>query len=156
MRTSLLAASAAVLLLSGGAASAAPDLHKDGMTLKEIQSWLLESGYKAELKKDDGEGYISSSAEGVSFEVYPNDCREGRCASMQMVAAFNVKTKLKAEKANEWNSAKRYVDCYIDDEGDPWFTYDINVSPGGTRAALDDNFSVWLSFLPDIKEHIGW
>ena len=75
---------------------------------------------------------------------------------MQMVAAFNVKTKLNAEKANEWNSAKRYVDCYIDDEGDPWFTYDINVSPGGTRASLDDDFSDWLSFLPDIKEHIGW
>ena len=156
MRTSLLAVSAAVLLLSGGAASAAPEPHNDGMTLKEIQSWLLESGYKAELKKDDGEGYITSSAEGVSFEIYPNDCRQDRCASMQLVAAFNVKQKLNAEKANEWNSGKRYVDCYIDDEGDPWFTYDINVSPGGTRAALDDNFSVWLSFLPDIKEHIGW
>lgn len=156
MRTSLLAASAAALLLSAGAASAAPELHKDGMTVKEIQAWLLESGYKAELKKDDGEGYVSSSAEGVSFEVYPNDCNAGRCASMQMVAAFNVKTKLNAEKANEWNSAKRYVDCYIDDEGDPWFTYDINVSPGGTRASLDDDFGVWLSFLPDIKEHIGW
>lgn len=156
MRTSLLAVSDAVLLLSGGAASAAPEPHNDGMTLKEIQSWLLESGYKAELKKDDGEGYITSSAEGVSFEIYPNDCRQDRCASMQLVAAFNVKQKLNAEKANEWNSGKRYVDCYIDDEGDPWFTYDINVSPGGTRAALDDNFSVWLSFLPDIKEHIGW
>lgn len=154
MRTSLIAASAAVLVLSGGAASAQP--HKDGMTVKEIQAWLLESGYKAELKKDDGEGYISSSAEGVSFEVYPNDCRQGRCASMQMVAAFNMKEKLTAQKANEWNAAKRYVDCYIDNEGDPWFTYDINVSPGGTRAALDDNFSVWLSFLPDIKQHIGW
>ena len=156
MRTSLLAAGAAVLLLSGGAASAAPEPHKDGMTLKEIQAWLLESGYKAELKTDDGEGYITSAAEGVRFEVYPNDCRKGRCASMQMVAAFNVKDKLDAQKANAWNSAKRYVDCYIDDEGDPWFTYDINVSPGGTRAALDDNFSIWLSFLPDIKQHIGW
>ena len=44
MRTSLLAASAAALLLSAGAASAAPELHKDGMTVKEIQAWLLESG----------------------------------------------------------------------------------------------------------------
>ena len=75
-----------------GAASAAPELHKDGMTVKEIQAWLLESGYKAELKKDDGEGYVSSSAEGVSFEVYPNDCNAGRCASMPTGgAAFSTR-----------------------------------------------------------------
>ena len=57
---------------------------------------------------------------------------------------------------NAWNSGKRFVDCFLDDEGDPWFTYDINLSPGGTREALDDNFGVWLSFLPDMKDVAGW
>lgn len=156
MRACLLAVTVAALALGVAPASAA-ELHKDGMTVKEIQAWLMESGYKAEVTKgSDGDEYIQSSADGVSFEVYPNDCNKGRCASMQMSAAFDVKEKLSAEKANVWNAGKRYVDCYIDDEGDPWFTYDINVSPGGSRAALDDNFGVWLSFLPDIKEHIGW
>ncbi|KQW68189.1 hypothetical protein ASE17_06965 [Phenylobacterium sp. Root77] len=155
MKSCLLAATLAVLSLSANSALAA-EPHKDGMTVKEIQSWLMESGYKAEIEKGDSGEYIRSSSDGVSFEVYPNDCRKDRCASVQLVAAFDLDVKMTADKANAWNSEKRYVDCYIDDEGDPWFTYDINVSPGGTRAALDDDFGVWLSFLPDIKAHIGW
>ena len=56
---------------------------------------------------------------------------------------------------NGWNSEKLYIDCFVDEEGDPWFTYDVNLSPGGTRDALDDAFAVWLSFVPDMQSMIG-
>ena len=152
---SLLVAAVAACVLVGGSAQATP-LHADGMTLKEVQTWLLDSGYKAEKAKDKDDEYLKSAADGVTFEVHMYDCKKDRCASIQMIAGFDLDQKLSMEKVNDWNSGKRFVDCFIDEEGDPWFTYDINLSPGGTREALDDNFGVWLMFLPDMKEMAGW
>jgi len=151
----LAAGLAAAALVFGGEATA-KDLPKGGLTAKEVQAWLFESGYQAELDKDGDEPFIKSAADGVNFEVHLYDCEKDRCASIQLTAGFDVKDKMSVDEANAWNSDKRYVDCFIDEEGDPWFTYDINLSPGGTRESLDDDFQVWLSFLPDMKSHIGW
>ncbi|WP_162257138.1 YbjN domain-containing protein [Phenylobacterium sp. Root700] len=155
MRALLLAASVAALVGLGDAQ--AVEFHKDGMTAKEVQSWLTDSGYKAEMAKDtDGDSYLKSASDGVSFDVHLYDCKKDRCASMQFIAGFDLDEKLELAKVNTWNEGKRYVDCFLDDEGDPWFTYDANVSPGGSREALDDDFAVWLSFVPDMKELAGW
>ena len=127
------------------------------MSVKEVQSWLIDAGYKAELAKDNqGDSYLKSATDGVGFEVHFYDCKKDRCASIQFIAGFDIDGKLDMAKVNEWNDGKRYVDCFIDDEGDPWFTYDVNLSPGGTREALDDEFALWLGFVPDMKTHIGW
>lgn len=144
--------SAAALALPASAAN----LPSGGMTPKEVHAWLIESGYEAELATAGDEPYIKSSAEGVNFEVHVYDCKAERCASIQFTAGFDIDGKLTTDQANDWNSDKRYVDCFIDEEGDPWFTYDANLSPGGTREALDDSFAVWLSFLPDMKSLVGW
>jgi hypothetical protein len=156
MKAHLLAASVAVMACLGGGAGAA-EMHKDGMTAKEAQAWLSESGYRAELAKDDeGDAYVKSASDGVNFELHLYDCKQDRCASMQFIAGFDLDAKLELEKVNAWNGGNRYVDSFTDDEGDPWFTYDANLSPGGSRAALDDDFAVWLSFIPDMKELAGW
>ena len=60
---SLFAAAAAACILAGGAAQAGP-LHADGMSVKEVQTWLLDSGYKAEKAKDGEEEYLRSAADG--------------------------------------------------------------------------------------------
>lgn len=156
MKAHLFVASVAALFCLGGGVQAA-EFHKDGMTAKEVQAWLSESGYRAELAKDDeGESYVKSASDGVNFDAHLYDCKKDRCASMQFIAGFDMDTKLELAKINAWNSDKRYVDGFIDDEGDPWFTYDLNLSPGGSREALDDDFAVWLSFIPDMKELAGW
>jgi hypothetical protein len=149
------AAAVAVMCLAGGAQAA--DLHKDGLTFKEVQAWLDREGFKASVEGEGEDAFLSSeSAEGVKFEVHFYDCVKDRCTSMQFSGGFDLKDAMTPAKANEWNSAKRYVKCFIDDEGDPWFTYDVNLSPGGTQEALDDEFALWLSFLPDVVEFIGW
>lgn len=156
MKAYLFAASVAVLAGLGGGVQAA-EFHKDGMTAKELQAWLFESGYRAELAKDDeGDAYVKSASDGVNFDAHLYDCTKDRCASMQFIAGFDMAGKLEFAKMNTWNASKRYIAGHIDDEGDPWFTYDVNLSPGGSRAALDDDFAVWLSFLPAMKEMAGW
>ncbi|HEY9233758.1 MAG TPA: YbjN domain-containing protein [Phenylobacterium sp.] len=146
---------AAACVLAGSASAAG--LPGGGMTARELQAWLTESGYEAELDRgEDGDPYLKAVADGVNFEVHLYDCKGERCASMQLTAGFDVDGKIGVDRANGWNTENRYLDCYVDDEGDPWFTYDINLSPGGTREALDDNFAIWLSFVPDMKAMAGW
>lgn len=156
MRFPMFAAAAlAAMCLSGGAQAA--DLHKDGVTFKEVQTWLEKQDFKTEVKGDKDDPFLSTETEdGVKFEVHFYDCETSRCTSIQLSGGFDLKDAMNASKINEWNAAKRYVKGYVDDEGDPWFTYDVNVSPGGTQEALDDEFAVWLSFMPDIVEFIGW
>jgi hypothetical protein len=156
MKTRLLAALAAALTCLAGAAGAA-DLPKGGMSVKEVQAWLIESGYKAALAKDSqGDASLKSETSGVSFDIHFYDCEKDRCASLQFIAGFDLDEKLDMAKVNAWNDSKRYVNCFLDDEGDPWFTYDVNLSPGGTREGLDDELAIWIGLVPDMKAHIGW
>lgn len=156
MRHHLLAAMAAVLISLAGAAEAR-DVPKGGLTYNEISAWLGAGGYSVESKKNDsGRAYFQTKAGEVMFEVWPYDCKEGRCASVQFIAGFDMDKPLSLTTINNWNSENRYVRGYIDDEGDPWFAYDANLSPGGTYEALDDDFDVWIGFLPEITKAIGW
>ena len=154
------AAAVAATVLAAGSAQAKP-IPDGGMTITEVVSWLQDSGYKAEIKTlQSGEKYITSAAEGVNFDVYMYDCKAERCASMQLTAGFNMtKPGLAggATKINEWNTTKRYIKAYVDADNDPWAQYDVNLSPGESFEALDDNFkNVWISSLPDFKKFIGW
>jgi hypothetical protein len=154
------AATATALAFSAGAASAR-DIPSGGLTVDEVSAWLRDTGYKAEIKTSKtGEKYISSAAEGVSFEIYMYDCKSDRCASMQLAAGFDLADpglKGGAAKINEWNQSKRYIKAYIDSTGDPWAQYDVNLSPGETYEGLEDSFkNVWVSSLPDFKKFIGW
>lgn len=149
------AAASAAMCLAGGA-QAAP-LHTDGVTLKEIQARLEKDGFKTEVKGEKDDPFLSTEDEnGLKFEVHFYDCEKSRCTSVQFSAGFDLKDAMTAAKMNEWNAAKRYVKGYLDDEGDPWFSYDVNVSPGGTDDAFTDDLDLWLAFLPDIAEFIGW
>ena len=154
------AAAAAALGLAAGSAQAKP-IPDGGMTINEIVSWLQDGGYKAQIKAlDNGDKYVQSAAEGVNFDIYLYDCKADRCASIQFSAGFNMtKPGLAggATKINEWNTTKRYIKAYIDTDNDPWAQYDVNLSPGATYEALDDNCkNVWISSLPTFEKFIGW
>jgi opacity protein-like surface antigen len=159
-RLLIASAAAAILALAAGAAQAR-DIPAGGLTVPELAAWLQQGGYKAEVKTTKaGDPYISSAAEGVSFEIYMYDCKAGRCASLQLTAGFDLKDPGLpggAAKINEWNMGKRYLKAYVDSTGDPWAQYDINLSPGETYEGLDDDFkNVWVSGLPEFKKFIGW
>jgi hypothetical protein len=162
MKTSIIALAGALALSVAAlpAASArAEDLHKDGMTGPEVAAWLQKAGYKAELTKDDGgDPMINSAANGSTFKVYFYDCdtAKTRCKALQLSAGFDLKTPLTLEKINEWNRKNRYLKAYLDDEGDPYVQYDVNVNAGRTLAGLDDDFGVWTGMLDDFTTFIGW
>jgi hypothetical protein len=131
-----------------------------GVTIEEVAAWLHDAGYKAEIKQVDktSEPYIASGADGVSFDVYLDDCKEKRCASLEFTAGFTLEGGLKGgvDKVNEWNRDKRWVRAYLDKDKDPWAEMDVSVTPGRTWEAVDDDFSTWCSMLDHFKTFIGW
>ena len=158
MKNAIIALAGATALALAGGATQAQAIHKDGMTGPEVAAWLQKGGYKAVLSKDDGgDPLIDSAADGHSFKIYFYDCdATKRCKALQFSAGFDLKTPLTLDKVNEWNRKNRYLKAYLDDDGDPYVQYDVNVNAGRTVAGLDDDFGVWTGMIDDFTAFIGW
>lgn len=155
-RTILAAAAAMAFVLGGGAAQARP-IPEAGLSVEDLLAFMKGAGFEAKIEKtDDGTPYVTTSKDGVNFDIDLYDCDRGKCRAIQFVASFDLKAPLSADKANEWNLRKRYVRVYLDKSGDPIFAYDANVAPGGTYEALQDDLDIFVQFLPEMLEHIGW
>ncbi|PTS81683.1 MULTISPECIES: YbjN domain-containing protein [unclassified Caulobacter] len=155
MKTAMIALMASVAM--AGTANAAEMINRDGMTGPEVAAWLQKAGYKAALSKDSsGDPMIESAADGTNFKIYFYDCKDDRCKALQFSAGFDLKQPLKLEKANEWNTKNRYLKTYLDEEGDPYVQYDVNVNAGRTLEGLKDDFELWVGMLPDFTTFIGW
>jgi hypothetical protein len=155
MRRLLLAAAASLALC--GAAEARP-INDKGLSVEEVSAWLKSAGFEPKIQKTaEGESYVhSQTKDGINFDIDLYDCTEGRCRALQFVASFDLKEPLPMAKVNDWNRKKRYLRAAIDENGDPTFYYDANVAPGGTFEALQDDLDVFMQFMPEVLEHIGW
>lgn len=158
MKNAIIALAGATVLALGAGAAQAQAIHKDGMTGAEVAAWLQKAGYKATLSKDDGgDPMIDSAADGHNFKIYFYDCDAAkRCKALQFSAGFDLKQGLTLAKANEWNRKNRYLKVYLDDDGDPYVQYDVNVNAGRTLSGLDDDFSVWTGMIGDFTTFIDW
>jgi hypothetical protein len=144
-------------MVLGAAPAMAKDIPAGGLTIQEMQQWLLNEGYRAQIKNyQDGDQYISSSAEGTNFTIDMYDCKNGRCASLQFESAFDLTNGISAAKVNEWNNTKRYARAVIDDQGDPSLRYDANLSPARTYEGFSDDFAIFRGFISDFKTFIGF
>lgn len=140
-----------------GTAAQAELINSNGMTGPEVTAWLQKAGYKAELTKDGGgDPLINSATDGTNFKVFFYDCEGERCKALQFSAGFDLKTALTPAAANKWNRENRYLKVYLDDDGDPYVQYDVNVNAGRTVEGLSDDFEVWTGMLPEFTDYIDW
>jgi hypothetical protein len=143
MRHTFIGAAMLMLALTTGMA-AAKDLPAGGMTGQDVADWLQSQGYRAEIgRADNGRPKVASATQGTSFYVRFYDCQGDRCASIQFTAGFDTKGAYSVDKANDWNTANRWVTSSMDKENDPWISQDIDLSPGGTYELLNDELKVW-------------
>jgi hypothetical protein len=143
MIRSLCIAAAFVILATPVVAKEIPD---GGVTVKDIVDWSEMQGFDAKAEKSpDGQGYVVGGTGGVRWTIWTYDCKgsEGRCSSVQVVSSFDAKKKMTPEDYNTWNRDKRFARAYPEKDGSPSLSYDINVSPGGTWEAFEDNINVW-------------
>ena len=154
MKHLILAAMALALL---PAVAAAKDLPAGGLTLEEIQAWLHDAGLTAEIQTaDDGMRNIYSSTDGSNFHIYPYDCKQERCGSLQFAVGFDTKGALNADKMNDWNRDNRWAHAYVDKVNDPWLDYDVDLTPGGTYEMLNDQLGIWRDSLGRFRKYINW
>ena len=160
MKVKMLAAAAAMgisLVAAGAAQAQTGNIPNGGVTIQDVRTFLLNKGFKAEIKSGSTGQYIDSASGGVNFSVYMYDCHTGnRCASVQFSAGFDLNQGMTAGKINEWNRDKRYLKAYVDSEGDPYVQFDVNTSPGRTWTGFNDDFGVWVDILASFTQFIGW
>lgn len=149
----LLLGAAAASLLGLGAAQAQvvgdPDV---------VMTLLQDYGLKVTKDTDSvGDPLLSTRIEGTNFDIYFYSCDEGPCQSIQFSAGFDLDQPMSAGKINEWNRDKRFGKAYLDDDGDPYIEYDINLDFDGVGAKnFDDTIDLWRVVLADFRDFIDW
>lgn len=159
MKSWMLAAGAALAVVTSAGGAVAKPIPDGGVTVEELQAWLVDHGYKAQVEKgkDGGQAHIRSGADGLTFSVFFYDCKQNRCMSMEYYVGFDKNADTpNLETINAWNRDKRYMKTYLDKEGDVAFEFDVNLAPGGTWEAVEDDFSTFLNCLPAVKTLVKW
>jgi hypothetical protein len=148
-------------LALGVAAIAAPALAKPypagGVTAAEVAAVLKEKGLPAEVTKDDvGDPLIKSSGDNINWRIYFYGCKDGRCASIQFSAGFDLMDGITYAKINEWNYAKRFSRGALDEEMDPYVRYDVDAESGFSSESLTLAVETWQLVLPAFADFVGF
>ncbi|MBZ4023632.1 YbjN domain-containing protein [Rhodobacter sp. TJ_12] len=123
-----------------------------------IRSFMESYGLQVSRDTDNaGDPRLSSRIEGTNFKVYFYGCNKGRCDSIQFSAGFDLRDPMSAWKINEWNRKKRFGKAYLDDEGDPYVEYDVNLDFDGCGGRnFDDTIDLWRVVLGEFRDFIDW
>ncbi len=102
------------------------------------------AGYRTVLETlPEGTTAIRSSANGMGFSVYFDDCNApGRgCKSLVFMAWYETRPSWTIQRVNQWNSEKKFLRAYIDRDGDLradyWLTTVGGLTQGNFADALD-------------------
>ncbi len=120
---------------------------------------MLDFDLIAKMGRDEGgDPRISSRISDTKFWVYFYGCEDNRnCASIMFKAGYDLNNGISALKINEWNRDKRFVKAYIDDEGDPFIEFDVNLAYDGMgEKNFMDNLDWWRLMVEDFEDFIEW
>jgi hypothetical protein len=132
---------------------AAADLPDGGMTVNEVASWLKSSGYTADVAPDTtqpGFQIVKSHSDGINWDIYFYSCESGRCAHIEYVVGWSD-PNFSSAKITDWNHNHQFIRAYLDDKGEPFGEFDVDIAPGGTYAMLDQSLKRWRQKLVEFK-----
>lgn len=140
-----------------GVAAAGP-IPDGGVTVEDVAAVMQAKGYRAEITADSqGDPKILSSTAGKNFSVFFYGCSDvKRCTAIQFSAGFDLKQGMTLAKINEWNFNKRFATGSLDDEMDPYMSYDIDVEHGYTTEAIANNLDRWEAVVGKFKTFIDY
>lgn len=126
-------------------------------TPDEIRTLMQDMGYTATLDHSDPDDImIEGEVSETSFFVLFYGCAEGTaCTSLQFVAGYDLEDGLDPTRANDWNRTMRFAMVYLDDEGDPYLSMDVNVAEAGvTQSNFADTLDLWSALIEEFEAHI--
>lgn len=125
---------------------------------ERVVELVQEAGYRAKLHRmDDGQTYIDSSASGMEFQIYFDGCEDDytECELLVFSAGFDFDQPQDENLASVWNQTK-FTKAYLDDEGDPFLEFSVNILYGVTTANFEDTLVWYTSEMGEFMDHIGW
>jgi hypothetical protein len=138
------------------AVSSAPALAEDRLIdiaqPAAVVAAMQEAGYKAVLKKSkEGESFIESAANGSPFTVQFYGCKDGKdCGSLQFHSWYKKKPLYTVALVNRWNTDKRFLKAFIDDDGDLSTTFDVTGVGKTTYANFADTIDWWSTMTGEL------
>jgi Putative bacterial sensory transduction regulator len=145
----------------GGNVVSAPPLAGgmvDATSPQVIANLMQQAGYRAVVTTDNvGDPKIESSAAGADFSIYFYGCENARnCLSIQFSSGYDMPNGVSLQTVNDWNATKRFSFAYLDNENDPFLSYDVNLYGGVTEQNFLESLALWDTILADFHTHIDW
>ena len=123
-----------------------------------IAQVMADAGYQT-TRSTDAEGMpkLDGDIDGWSFSVYFYGCRGTLCDAIQFAAGFDEDQPMDQRIINDWNRNTRFGRAYLDEEGDPWVEYDINMEGDGVSVSnFNESLAYWDTIVKQFTNHIGW
>lgn len=119
---------------------------------------MANAGYQTErTTTSDGSPKLDGRIDDWMYSVYFYGCQGDNCNAIQFAAGFDEDQPMQYDIINQWNMGNRFGRAYLDDEGDPWVEYDINMEGDGvTVTNFNESLAYWDTVLKAFVEHIGW
>ncbi|MDR0997126.1 MAG: YbjN domain-containing protein [Zoogloeaceae bacterium] len=97
------------------------------------------------------DGHVIGRMEGIRYGVFPRDCKDGRCDSLQFAAGWKDTTP-PLEKINAFNRKVAWGTAYLDKDGDLAITYYVEGKYGMSKRNLEESFKNMGILLKTAKE----
>ncbi|WP_243030925.1 YbjN domain-containing protein [Thermus altitudinis] len=125
-----------------------------GLTPGELEGLLREMGLGYEKR---GEGlFLLKLEKALKVWVELDWCEEGRCGLVALYAGFR-KDGVSLEQINRWNRERRFSRAYLDEDGDLWVEWELDLTEGVSRETVKEFFRLFTeTTIPTFMEHIGF
>jgi hypothetical protein len=141
-------------------ATAAPAGPPTGLiTGSDLDAIVAMAGHygDATLTKDkNGNPYIKNRSSGSGWTISFYGCDKGAdCKSIEFYHGFETDNKPTSARINEWNQKKRWSKAYVDKDGDPNISFDINLRYGIARGNLEADIGRWVETIGEFKTFVS-
>ncbi len=103
-----------------------------------------------------GKPKITGRIGGYKYGVYFYGCNKQNrgCKNIQFAAYFTGASGLSEEKINDWNRRYRFGKAYLDKDGDPFITLNVNLFGGVSTKNLEDTWDWWRTVVKQFAKFI--
>ena len=123
-----------------------------------VAALLRDKGYKAELEtQPSGAVVIQTQSRDAGFGLYFQACTDTftECEVITFSAGFDFETAQLPDILGRWN-ATRFSKAYLNEEGDPFVEFSINMKHGVTAENFIDSLVWFTTEIAAFIDQIGW
>jgi hypothetical protein len=128
-----------------------------GVTGEEAMAVLQAMELAPELKEDQvGDPLIAFRVGDLDAYMNFYDCDQGRCGSLQLQVGLDLEQGTSLQVANVYNSRYRYGRMSLDDEMDPFLSYDFEVLHADHAAHIRSQVDIFAQLLGDFTRAVDF